>query len=288
MTSLVGGISQTISKNRWIIDGWLFWDAHLYDGLIYKRNIIAHIPQEIDSYAVCICFDESVQRKRHLWTKGGVIITKAYSERYFLLGNYRDGWSRDHGIPPAIFVFVGDSASDLRKSRRDSRDKGSRRKRHVQVNPKISCPADFCTNYGREWRKDHPVEKHWDLSSSSSRYERIRNWALLQQSEDTFVTELLDGQPEPPAYFAMMKKLNKVDRPLLLHVPEVPLLSNEQFLKYKQDDVTIVDTRPKELFVKGHIPQSINIQHKKSFATWAGWILKYDTTFLFDCVSNMK
>ncbi|SUJ07424.1 Probable polyketide biosynthesis zinc-dependent hydrolase BaeB [Sphingobacterium spiritivorum] len=44
------------------------------------------------------------------------------------------------------------------------------------------------------------------VPSSTVGYERIRNWALQQQKEDTFVTELLDGQPEPPAYFAMMKK----------------------------------------------------------------------------------
>ncbi|MGJ1284481.1 MBL fold metallo-hydrolase [Sphingobacterium spiritivorum] len=118
------------------------------------------------------------------------------------------------------------------------------------------------------------------VPSSTVGYERIRNWALQEKKEDKFVTELLDGQPEPPAYFAMMKKLNKVDRPLLLHVPEIPLLNKEQFLKYKQDDVTIVDTRPKELFVKGHIPQSINIQHKKSFATWGGWLLQYDKPFI--------
>jgi hydroxyacylglutathione hydrolase len=31
----------------------------------------------------------------------------------------------------------------------------------------------------------------------------------------------IEDQPEPPKYFAMMKNLNKVDRPLLTEVPKL-------------------------------------------------------------------
>src|SRR5690554_6181958 len=69
------------------------------------------------------------------------------------------------------------------------------------------------------------------VPSTTVGYEKIRNWALqFENDEKSFVNSLLSDQPEPPKYFAMMKHLNKVDRPLLTEVPVHPKLSNDQFL----------------------------------------------------------
>jgi hydroxyacylglutathione hydrolase len=46
-------------------------------------------------------------------------------------------------------------------------------------------------------------------------YERRFNWAFKVGTEDEFVADVLDGQPEPPKYFAMMKRLNKAGPRLL-------------------------------------------------------------------------
>jgi hydroxyacylglutathione hydrolase len=49
-------------------------------------------------------------------------------------------------------------------------------------------------------------------------YERLNNGALrvaLEGSEDDFVKDILSGQPEPPRYFARMKRDNKAGPPLL-------------------------------------------------------------------------
>jgi hydroxyacylglutathione hydrolase len=40
-------------------------------------------------------------------------------------------------------------------------------------------------------------------------YERRFNWAFGVKTEDEFVARVLEGQPDPPAYFATMKALNK-------------------------------------------------------------------------------
>ena len=40
-------------------------------------------------------------------------------------------------------------------------------------------------------------------------YERRFNWAFKAASEDAFVENVLAGQPDPPKYFATMKRLNK-------------------------------------------------------------------------------
>ncbi len=119
------------------------------------------------------------------------------------------------------------------------------------------------------------------VPSSTIGYEKIRNWAFqFATDEKGFVDYLLEGQPEPPTYFAMMKHLNKVDRPLLVEVPKHTNLSKEHFLKAYNDGLKVIDTRNKVDFAKGFLPGSINIQGNNSFSTWAGWILNYQEQFI--------
>ena len=110
------------------------------------------------------------------------------------------------------------------------------------------------------------------VASSTVGYEKIRNWALQYEDFEAFKTELLNDQPEAPTYFATMKKLNKVERPLLTEVPIHPFLTVEEL----KDNTIIVDTRNKFEFSNGHLPKSLNIQNNNSFANWAGWMLPYD------------
>ncbi len=113
------------------------------------------------------------------------------------------------------------------------------------------------------------------VPSSTVGYEKIRNWALQFGGDyEGFKNYLLSDQPEAPVYFAMMKKLNKVDRPLLVEVPEHPTLSVEEV--EKMDDITLIDTRHKTEFAKGHLKDAINIQNNNSLANWAGWMIGYD------------
>lgn len=119
------------------------------------------------------------------------------------------------------------------------------------------------------------------VPSSTVGYEKIRNWAFqYEEDEEGFVQYLLEGQPEPPKYFAMMKKLNKVDRPLLTEVPKHKKLSKEEFLKAYHNGIKIIDTRNKVDFAAGFIPNSINIQGNNSFSTWMGWIVNYSEPFI--------
>ena len=114
------------------------------------------------------------------------------------------------------------------------------------------------------------------VASSTIGYEKIRNWALENTSKQDFIHNLLSGQPEPPTYFAQMKKLNKVERPLLLEVPKVPLLTNKQFVDLFNEGAQIVDTRAKIEFSADHLAGTYNIQGNNSLGTWCGWILNYE------------
>ena len=119
------------------------------------------------------------------------------------------------------------------------------------------------------------------VPSTTVGYEKIRNWAFQYQDDAPgFSNYLLEDQPEPPKYFAMMKKLNKIERPLLTEVPQHRKLSNHEFLDAYHKGVTVIDTRSKYEFANGFIDGTINIQGNNSFATWCGWLLNYDEPFI--------
>jgi len=119
------------------------------------------------------------------------------------------------------------------------------------------------------------------VPSTTVGYERIRNWALqYKENQKGFTDYLLADQPEPPKYFAMMKKLNKVDRPLITEVPVLKELSSSELIDAMAKGIKLIDARNKVDFAEGFIPGSINIQGNNSFATWAGWFLNYDEKFI--------
>jgi len=119
------------------------------------------------------------------------------------------------------------------------------------------------------------------VPSTTVGYEKIRNWALqYPTNENGFVEYLLADQPEPPKYFAMMKKLNKVDRPLLIEVPKQTKLSTDELISNLNKGVKLIDARNKTDFAAGFIPGSINIQGNNAFGTWAGWFLEYNEPFM--------
>ncbi|GIK40919.1 MAG: Zn-dependent hydrolase [Chloroflexota bacterium] len=117
------------------------------------------------------------------------------------------------------------------------------------------------------------------IPSSTVGYEKLFNWAIAYEDEDQFVKALLSGQPEAPFYFAMMKKLNKVERNVLKGLPQPAKLNVDQLAQVLDQGAVVVDTRSADEFAAAHIPGTINIPLDKSFTNWAGWLLGYDQTF---------
>lgn len=117
------------------------------------------------------------------------------------------------------------------------------------------------------------------IPHSTLGYERRFNWAFQVKSEPEFVAAVLAGQPEPPKYFAEMKRVNK-EGPRLLHGFRRPELlqvgSLEAALKA---GVRVVDTRSAASYAQGHVPGTINIPLNASFTTWAGWLVSYTQDF---------
>jgi len=110
-------------------------------------------------------------------------------------------------------------------------------------------------------------------------YEQRFNWAFGVQGEDEFVGMVLAGQPEPPKYFAEMKRINK-EGPRVLHGFRRPeQLPATRLGEVLRSGAIVVDTRHAADFAAGHVPGTINIALNKSFNTWAGWLLPFDRDF---------
>ena len=191
------------------------------------------------------------------------------------------GADRPMGVFSGDFVFVGDVGRPdlLEKAAKiaDSADLGARQM--FQSLKQFKTLPDYLQLWPGHGAGSACGKELGAVPSSTVGYEKLFNWALNQTQEDAFVKELLDGQPEPPRYFAMMKKVNK-EGPTVLHrlsLPEhMPFSRQEKILA---SELPLVDTRSVDAFATSHIPGTINIPHDNSFPNWAGWILDYERPF---------
>ncbi len=115
-------------------------------------------------------------------------------------------------------------------------------------------------------------------------YERRFNWAFKVADEAAFVEAVLAGQPEPPAYFATMKRLNKTGPARLGGFKRPKQMDEAMLASLVKAGATVVDTRDARQFASGHLPGTLNIPLSASFVTWVGWLLPYteDLYFIVD------
>src|SRR5207244_4858441 len=86
---------------------------------------------------------------------------------------------------------------------------------------------------------------------------------------------VLADQPEPPRYFAEMKRLNR-DGPPPRPERDVARLDASDIDAALATHDWVVDVRGSADFSRAHIPGTINIPASKSLATYAGTVLSYD------------
>ncbi|MGH7702506.1 MAG: MBL fold metallo-hydrolase [Gemmatimonadales bacterium] len=117
------------------------------------------------------------------------------------------------------------------------------------------------------------------VPQSTVGYEKLFNWALGIAEEDEFVRQVLAGQPEPPKYFAEMKRINQLGPPVLGGFRRPVRLPEGRLRRLLEDGALVVDTRAAVAFGAGHIPGTISLTLNKAFPGWAGWLLPYDRDF---------
>ncbi len=106
---------------------------------------------------------------------------------------------------------------------------------------------------------------------------RYNNSLKSATSEDNFVKFILEGQPEPPLYFARMKRDNKIGPALIGGLPKPKRLTVRELgnAAVKQGAV-ILDTRERHEYAAGHIPGSLLSPLNKQFNTVAGSFITED------------
>ncbi len=117
------------------------------------------------------------------------------------------------------------------------------------------------------------------IPHSTLGYEKLFNWAFRIDSEEDFVAAVLEGQPEPPFYFAEMKRMNREGPPILRGFPVPATGSLQQLETLLAEGAPVIDTRSAAEYGAGHIPGTLNIPLNRSFNSWAGWLVDYDTDF---------
>lgn len=113
------------------------------------------------------------------------------------------------------------------------------------------------------------------IPTSTVGYEKATNWALQMEDEVAFVKELTTDQPEPPNYFAMMKRVNKEGIAVTTTL-SAPRAADASELTELVQTMQVVDTRDGKSFAAGHAPGTLNIPYNSKFVTWAGWLLDFD------------
>jgi hydroxyacylglutathione hydrolase len=109
------------------------------------------------------------------------------------------------------------------------------------------------------------------MPQSTLGYEKLFNWGLAETNEERFVEQVLAGQPDPPAYFATMKRVNKDGPPPLIPLQTKSVTAEDVAAALAgRRKLTIVDTRPADQFIAGHPRGAINIPWNRSFLTWFG------------------
>lgn len=117
------------------------------------------------------------------------------------------------------------------------------------------------------------------MPQSTLGYEKLANWAFNAKSEADFINRVLEGQPDPPRYFAEMKRVNREGVPPRTPMGLLPEISDTTLRELSSSGEIVIDTRSTDVFAEAHLPGSINVPLNKSFASWAGSIIPYGRDF---------
>jgi len=111
--------------------------------------------------------------------------------------------------------------------------------------------------------------------------EREGNPLVAMADEEAFVSWWPTTFPAIPTYFARMRGVNIGGPRPVAEIPSPPPLAADAFERVRAGGAFVVDVRDPEAFCTGHIPGSLSIHFRDSFATWLGWLVPADAPLLF-------
>ena len=194
----------------------------------------------------------------------------------FLVTDHGANATEPIGIATGDFVFVGDlGRPDLLESAAGIAGmmEPSARRLYETLH-KLDDIPDFVQVWPAHGAGSACGKDLGAVPTSTVGYEKRFNPAIrAAETEQGFVEFILSGQPEPPLYFANMKRDNKIGPPVLGGLPKPTKMTAKQVAALDARVVAIVDTRPWVEFRSGHIKDSLYFPLNKSFNTDVGSML---------------
>lgn len=189
------------------------------------------------------------------------------------------GADRPMGVFTGDFLFVGDvGRPDLLEEAagyKGTKEVGARQQ--FQTVERFKALPDYLQIWPGHGAGSACGKALGAIPSTTLGYEKLFNPAFKFGQENAFVTWLLDGQPEPPKYFAQMKKINKLGPPLINTLPTPMNFDRHTLDDVIEDGGQIFDLRNRGQFISNHVPGTINVpSDNNSFVTYMGWLVDYD------------
>jgi hydroxyacylglutathione hydrolase len=184
----------------------------------------------------------------------------------FLITDLGGGADAPIALTTGDFVFVGDvGRPDLLESAAGQKGvmEPSARTLQASLVERLSPLADFLQILPAHGAGSACGKSLGAVPTSTLGYERHFNKPLRQAAADPagFVKEILRGQPEPPLYFATMKRVNRDGIRVTGGVPAAKHLTVAAAKAIVDDPaVKILDCRDsRDVFSGGHLPRAIHV-----------------------------
>lgn len=191
----------------------------------------------------------------------------------FMVTDRGGGANKPMGVATGDFVFVGDlGRPDLLESAAGFVGKADpSAHRLYQTVRKFMAWPDYLQVWPAHGAGSACGKALGAVPQSTVGYEKLFNASVnAATSEQAFVDFILDGQPEPPLYFARMKRDNKMGPKVLGGVPTLRELSVDDLKTVVRKKAMVIDTRSWAEFKAGHLPGALWLPLSNSFNTDAG------------------
>lgn len=237
---------------------------------------IIYGPTEMDTG-----FDKIVARDGQIFKIGKVTVEVIHTPGHTMESTcylLRDEDGYEVGLFTGDTLFIGDvGRPDLaQKVIADlTQDKLARHLYH-SLRDKIMPLPDHITVYPNHGQGSACGKNMSSETTDLLGNQKKTNYALQPMSEDEFVNQVLDGLMPPPGYFPQNVLLNIQGYESLesvLLTGSKALTPAEFEVAAEETEALIIDTRSKDEFRKGHVPNSIFVGIDGSFATWVGTLV---------------
>jgi hydroxyacylglutathione hydrolase len=114
------------------------------------------------------------------------------------------------------------------------------------------------------------------VPQSTLGYEKLVNWAFQIDDEARFVEAVLEGQPDAPPYFGLMKRLNREGPLPLGGLPAPPQRTPADLSLVIARGDCVIDIRRADHFAEGFVSGTVNIPLNRGFVGYAGHVVPYD------------